>query len=208
MFQCGGGETGDLGTVIPAAETGSGESVRECLVVQAFLRGHDTPLEGEADLGRDAQTAEVVGFDGAEVAFGGDMEADGLDDLGREALFEPASGEFLVLIVDAVVGGIVGKSVEQMADIVEQGGDDECGGSLLLFGEPGGLECVFLLRDRLPAVLGLAAFAEEREDLFGDGMMHTHGSFTNAKQRTSSIATRVVIGWARGRAIGMRKKLR
>lgn len=64
-------------------------------------------------------------------------------------------------VIDAALRGVIGKGVEEMADIVSQGRDHKGGTGPGLFGEASRLAGMLPLGDRFAAVCGMSMFGEE-----------------------------------------------
>ena len=65
-------------------------------------------------------------------------------------------------VIDAVLGTILGQIVQQVADVVQEGGGNQRGPRPGLFRGPGGLQGVLRLADRFADVGGVAPFLEQR----------------------------------------------
>ena len=88
-------------------------------------------------------------MDGALVALGVHVQPDGLGDLGAEVTGQPFFANALVAAVDALFGDILGQSMQEMPDVVQQRRGHQRVGRLVLFSQLGGLECVLQFRDSL-----------------------------------------------------------
>jgi hypothetical protein len=91
-----------------------------------------------------------------------------------------------VPVVDPVVGAVVTQPVQQVADVVQQGGGDVGGRCPGVGGQGGGLQAVFQLGDGFPAVQGVPAGGEQVgqavEELgvgHGEGMVNGSGGGTS-----------------------------
>jgi hypothetical protein len=69
-------------------------------------------------------------------------------------------------IVDAGIGRIIGQFVEEVPDVVEQGGSDKFRRGAGLAGEGGSLEGMLQLRNGFMAVLGMTVLVEKGDDCF------------------------------------------
>ena len=162
----GGDGVGVLGEVIPAAELDA-LPVKGMGFKGSELSGvHGPSLEGEALPGRVTQFVTVGGIYGAEVALGRNVEAHGFHRLVTEASGEPVSAHLLVAVINSLVGGIIGKVMQEMADIVEKGGGHEGLTSIGFKGEGCGLQGMFQLADGLEAILRVTVLLEQLQDLF------------------------------------------
>jgi hypothetical protein len=102
------------------------------------------------------------------------VQAHGFGHVVAERLGEESHPEFLVRVVDAVCRTVFAACVQQVADVVEQRGGDEYGRRAFRFGERGGLQRVFELRDGLAVVLRPAALGEQMVDA-GQEFVGGHG---------------------------------
>ena len=102
------------------------------------------------------------------------MEADWGGDGRWEVGFEEGNSAIFVAIVDAPLSHVFPEVVNEMAEVMEEAGNDKGCGFVGLFGEGGTLEGVFELADGFTTVLGLAALAVEVEK-GGDGVGHGRG---------------------------------
>lgn len=164
MEEFGDGAAGLLGEVVPASEADSVLGVGEGFEGGDFGGGHGSALESEGAERFGGEGRLVHGIDGAEVALGRDVEEDGLGDFGTEEGSEFASGQMFMMAVLGFLSGEGFGRFEEVADIVEEGGDDEVVGRGLGFGEGGGLKSVFQLSDLLTAVEGMSFGLEQVEE--------------------------------------------
>lgn len=73
----------------------------------------------------------------------------GLGDLGVEVAGQLIFANALVATVDALFGDVLGQSMQEMPDVVQQCRGHQRVGRLVLFRQLGGLECVLQFRDSL-----------------------------------------------------------
>jgi len=99
------------------------------------------------------------------------MKTDRFDHRWAEVSREPIMPEHLVAIIDPVVWSIVGKIVNQVANIVKQRGCDQIGIRTIVLGLCRGLQGVFQLRHGLTTVLRISAGLEHFDDGRG-GSVH------------------------------------
>ena len=125
---------------------------------------------------RVGQVGKIFRVFPAEVTLGGNVEADGLDDFGREPCGKTLCAEIFVGRVDAVVGDVFAEVVAEMAKIVNEAGGDHLGRLAGFASEGGALEGVLGFGDGF-AVETVAALAVELEDLVDElvGMVCVHG---------------------------------
>lgn len=118
-----------------------------------------------------AELPGVIRIRRTEIALGGDMQQDGLHNLGTKPCSEPVGGEHLVGVVDSVFRGVIRQVVEQMPNVMQERRGDQGAAGAAAFGKERRLDRMLLLRDRLPAVLGAAMLVEETQDFEGDRVM-------------------------------------
>jgi hypothetical protein len=95
------------------------------------------------------ESAEIIGIHTAEVALGGNVEADGFGDFRAKVRREPVAGKVFVPGIDTAIGNVPGKMVDHVADVMQESGGDErrsCAGPLR---RQRGLEAVREHRDGL-----------------------------------------------------------
>ena len=121
--------------------------------------GERSPLLHQRSLRCGADGGGVGGVGRAEKSLGGDVQRDRLANRRTEQRRQGCgTGGFMAAVDIAPV------AVEQMADIVEQGGSDQRQGRVPGDGEPSALGRVADLRHRL-AVMGVAAGVVQRGDI-------------------------------------------
>ena len=72
-----------------------------------------------------AQLRQVIRVRREQIALRGDVQTDGLGDLGRESLGEPAAADALMARIGGPFAEVVWRVRDQMADVVQQRGHDE-----------------------------------------------------------------------------------
>ena len=92
---------------------------------------------------------------GALVAFGVHVQPNRLSDLWTEVAGEPFFAETFVAAVDALFSDILGHSVKQMANVVQERRGYQHFPGLILFSQLGGLERMLKFRD--PFAIGQVA---------------------------------------------------
>ena len=162
----GGGGTGFLGVVIPAAQLDALTVTGMSLELGNLRAGHGSSLENEALSGGCAQFAMIGGVDGAEVAFGRNMQAHGCHGLVAETSGKPVPAHVFMAVINSLIGSIVGKIVEQVANIVEEGGSYQRLAGTSLQREGGGLQAVLQLADSLEPILRVTVLPEQLQDEF------------------------------------------
>ena len=80
------------------------------------------------------------------------MKTNRLGHRAAEVAGQPAIAHLLVSAIDAGVRDAPGHSMQQVADVVQQGGDDERVGRIGAFGQRRRLQRMFQLGDRLAEV--------------------------------------------------------
>ena len=115
-------------------------------------RGERTTLERQAKPGRGRQGIQIRRVDRAQVALGGHVQANRLDDLGREVCGKGGGRQLVVMVVDPLLCAILVELVQQMPIVVQQRCRDEALRRTGRFGQVGGLERVLELRDLLAAI--------------------------------------------------------
>src|SRR5262249_34043452 len=88
-----------------------------------------------------------------------------------------------MLGVDVLVGNVVGQVMQQMADVVEQRGDDQRRRRALSLGQPGGLQRMLLLAHAL-AVVVAAAPPKGRVDRRDGGILSRHSVLPSSRAST------------------------
>ena len=145
-----------LGAIVPGADSHHGPPVGRPLEVLHLLGGHGTALEAQ---GLDADVGQLrrIGFVGCdEVSLRGDVSADDVGDvIGEAELSEDLGSDFIVLD-DANAGHLPAFGGPDVADVVQESGDDLLLVTVVFPGEVGRLQSVFKLRDRLAVVLCLS----------------------------------------------------
>ena len=114
-----------------------------------FVGIHFAALQLEALCRGWRKLLEVFGMDGALVALGVHVQPDGLGDLGAEVAGQLIFANALVATINALFGDILGQSMQEMPDVVQQRRGHQRVGRLVLFSQLGGLECVLQFRDSL-----------------------------------------------------------
>ena len=120
MLQVGSGLFRILGLVVPLPQPEGGLEERALLEGGNFVGMHFAALQLEALCRGWRKLLEVFGMDGALVALGVHVQPDGLGDLGAEVTGQPFFANALVAAVDALFGDILGQSMQEMPDVVQQ----------------------------------------------------------------------------------------
>ena len=94
-----------------------------------LFRAHGAPLQSQGMDRGGAQRVEIAGVGGAEIALGRHVKAAAIDDHPGKEGFEEPGPRFLVKPVLRVVHRKGAGSADDMADVVQQRGDDDCLGS-------------------------------------------------------------------------------
>jgi hypothetical protein len=84
-----------------------------------LLRGERPALEFEAHLGCFRKVGKVFGFGGGQIAFCCNVKTDAVQDFGWKVALQPESTDILVLTIDAVLGDVLAKSVEEVPNVME-----------------------------------------------------------------------------------------
>lgn len=142
----------------------------------AFGVGHRSTLEVQAVARRVRKVGEIFGVFPAEVALGRDVEADGLDDFGREPCGKMLGAEIFMGGVDAVIGNIFAEVVAKMTEIVDEAGSDHLRRLPGFASKSGALEGVLGFGDGF-AVKAMTSLTIKLENLIDDlvGMVGVHG---------------------------------
>ena len=116
--------------------------------------------------------AEIIRFDGAEIALGGDVQAHRLADFRPEALGQPVGAELLVHVVDAARRGVFAQPMDHVADIVQQRGEHRCRRRAIGLGERRSLQRMLQLVHVAQAIAARGAADKDLQKLLAQGIAH------------------------------------
>ena len=174
MLDRGDRRAGNLRRVVPTAEPDGFPGEGKPLEIGGLRRREGTSLKLEAPARRRRKPRQIGRFDGAEIPLGRHVQPNRSDHRLGPQFRKPFGSQSLVHVVDAMFGGVVGKVVEEMADVVEQRRHDECRPGTLAFGKEARLGGVLPLGHRFAAVQGFAALGEQGADRVETGFV-IHG---------------------------------
>ena len=128
-----------FGQIVPPAQTHRIDGIGLCDETLGGLVVECAALEQQTADGREGQGLEIAGLDGAEIAFGCDMQTYGLDQSWRKPSREITRRDILMLHVDAARRGffVIG---DQMADVMEQRCGNQGRRCVLALGQGGALQ--------------------------------------------------------------------
>ena len=132
-----------------------------------FVRCHRAALEFKGDAAGRAELGAVGCVGGYEIALGRDMTFHQSTDAGTEAEVCEEGGPGAVVVDDSDLGmALEIVPIEEMADIMEECGDDELIVGAGLLGSNGGLGGVLCLGDRFTKVMtGFSGLVEGQQGL-------------------------------------------
>src|SRR2546423_836314 len=116
------------------------------------------------------------------------MQTHRLAHLGPEMLRQPGRAQRFVLSIDALFGNVLGKIVQEVADIVQQRRRDQCRPGSRPFGEPRSLQRMLVLRDAF-AIHRRSAPLVEGHYLLGYAHGSTPRDSTRYRLSTPSLST-------------------
>ena len=165
-------EGGDFGLVVGMAKDEGGPGVGKLEKRGGFLGSHGTSLQVEACEGSGRKLGKVVGVGEAEIALGGNMEPDGIEDGRGKMGAERCCREFFMAGIESAIGCVLAEVVEEVTEIVQQSGGNEGGRPTFPLDKSGGLKGVLKNGNGLAEVGRTAVGSEEIEDLIegGDGL--------------------------------------
>ena len=137
-----------------------------------LIRRHQAALQFQAAHRVGRELAEIVRLDGAEIALGRDVQADGLAHFRTETFGQPPGAQLLVHVVEAARGGVLAQLVDHVADIMQQRGKHGGGRRAVGLGQRRGLQRVLQLVDRAQAIALGGAADEDVEKFLTQGIAH------------------------------------
>ena len=160
-------EPTNLRGIVGAAQNDCFAGVRDCEEGLRLRGAHRSTLKRKALPRGGRKRSEIFWLSEAQVALGGDVEPNGIENRCGHVMAESGDAEFFVLCVNAARGHIFAFSVQQVAQVVEQRGGDKrvCGAFAL--DERRGLQRVFKHGDGF-AKVGFAAAAFKQRKNFID----------------------------------------
>ena len=136
-----------------------------------FAVAEDPALQLEAALRVDRQRRPVLGAGQravaarAQVALGIDVQPDRLQHGRAEQVAQEGQRDVLVTVVDAAQRRRLALVVDEVAEVVQEGRDDQLVAGAVLFGQVSRLQRVLKLRDRLAGVHAVALGGEQPFDV-------------------------------------------